>query len=259
MGQLLDMTGWVMKEHGISDSRLTVLYQDKERSGHNSYWYCQCECGTIKSIQGGKIRSGIIKSCGCYNKEFPRGKEIIEQNIIPIGTKIGKLTVIEDLGFISSPYRQGNAHASLCQCDCGSQPIIVFNSWLRAKTKLSCGCLNSKGEAYIRQLLLSANLPFIAQYTFNDLIGKQNNKFRFDFAVFNENNELQFLIEYDGEQHFQPSRGNRLKQTLDEIQERDKIKNNYCKQHNIRLKRIPYTEKMNFTIDDILSNKYNIE
>ena len=25
MGKLIDMTGWIMKEHGISDSRLTVL------------------------------------------------------------------------------------------------------------------------------------------------------------------------------------------------------------------------------------------
>ncbi len=258
MSKLIDMSGWIMKEHGVPESRLTVLYQDKKRSGHNSYWFCQCECGNIKSISSSHIRTGTIKSCGCFNKEYPRGKEIIERNIIPIGTKIGKLTVIKDLGFINSPYRTGNAHASLCQCECGSQPIIVFNSWLRANTKLSCGCLNSKGEAYIRQLLLQANIPFISQYTFDDLIGKQNNKLRFDFGVLNNKNELQFLIEYDGEQHFLPSHGNRLKQTLEEIQERDIIKNNYCKNHNILLKRIPYTEKTNFTIDDIFSNKYNI-
>ena len=60
------------------------------------------------------------------------------------------------------------------------------------------------------------------------------------------------LIEYDGEQHFNfipfwhgTEEGLALQQW------RDDIKNNYCKEHNIKLIRIPYTEEAN--IDKILA------
>jgi hypothetical protein len=48
-GKSIDMTGWVMKEHGVPDSLLTVI--EKAYSKNNSlYWKCQCECGNIKNI-----------------------------------------------------------------------------------------------------------------------------------------------------------------------------------------------------------------
>lgn len=35
------------------------------------------------------------------------------------------------------------------------------------------------------------------------------------------------------------------------------MKNEYCKCHNILLKRIPYTEQYNISYEDIISNKFN--
>lgn len=32
-------------------------------------WLCLCECGTVKVIQGGSLRGGYTKSCGCIQKE----------------------------------------------------------------------------------------------------------------------------------------------------------------------------------------------
>ena len=29
MGKKIDMTGWIMKEHGVLDSKLTVLHEEK--------------------------------------------------------------------------------------------------------------------------------------------------------------------------------------------------------------------------------------
>ena len=60
----IDMTGWVMKEHGVPDSLLTVLYEVRNEKGQ-LYWHCQCECGKEIDLPGGKIRSGNTKSCGC--------------------------------------------------------------------------------------------------------------------------------------------------------------------------------------------------
>ena len=59
-------------------------------------------------------------------------------------------------------------------------------------------------------------------------------KLRFDFAIFNDDNQLSHLIEYDGVQHFKESYWG----GLEEIQLRDNLKNQYCKEHNIKLIRI---------------------
>ncbi len=73
---------------------------------------------------------------------------------------------------------------------------------------------------------------------------------KFDFAVFGLKNNLVVLIEYDGEFHFE-------KQYSDDKFERvkihDKFKNQYCKNNNIPLLRIPYWEFDN--IEEILHNQ----
>lgn len=66
-----DMTGWVMSEHGVSESRLTVIKQVEDHvqpnGVHSSQWLCQCECGSSPfKATGGNIRSGNTLSCGCY-------------------------------------------------------------------------------------------------------------------------------------------------------------------------------------------------
>lgn len=71
----IDMTGWVMYEHGVSDSRLTVIKRvdDYIRPDgyHTSQWLCECSCKNHNHIitTGEAIRSGHTLSCGCLNKE----------------------------------------------------------------------------------------------------------------------------------------------------------------------------------------------
>ena len=44
MSKFIDMTGWIMKEHGVPNSRITVLKKNTEKY-HPVEWWCQCECG----------------------------------------------------------------------------------------------------------------------------------------------------------------------------------------------------------------------
>ena len=67
---------------------------------------------------------------------------------------------------------------------------------------------------------------------------------RFDFYVNN-----QYLIEFDGIQHFIQSKN---WEPLEDTQYRDNIKNQWCKENNIPLIRIPYTKLNTLTIDDLL-------
>ena len=77
------------------------------------------------------------------------------------------------------------------------------------------------------------NINIVPQYTFEDLSGELNNKYRFDFAILSENNNLEYLLEIDDESH----RGNSDKYA--HVRESDRLKDAYCELHNIKLIRIP--------------------
>lgn len=253
-----DMTGWVMKEHGVPDSSLTVLYL-VNKHGKGSIWHCQCECGNEVDIPGDHLRSGNTKSCGCLATLARQLENQSRGRIIQIGDTFGKLTVIANLGLRKQKSRNQQWSWSLCQCSCGSSPIEVANNLLINGHVKSCGCIKSYGESIIQQMLDKNNIVYKREYSFNDLRGPNNGLLRFDFAIFN-NNRLQYLIEFDGRNHFGIPEGNWGNYyTLNDIQEKDKKKNEYCLSHNILLKRIPYTDQYNFTYNDILSDKYNVK
>lgn len=69
MGKFIDMTGWVMKEHGVPESRLTVIDRAPSKDKH-VFWNCVCECGTKLTIRGDQLKRGVAKSCGCLQKEI---------------------------------------------------------------------------------------------------------------------------------------------------------------------------------------------
>lgn len=70
-----DMTGWKMWEHGILDSRITVIKQVEDyvspKGKHRAMWLCECNCEkhTIFITLGNGIRTGHVKSCGCWELE----------------------------------------------------------------------------------------------------------------------------------------------------------------------------------------------
>lgn len=134
MSKMIDMTGWVMKEHGVPDSKLTVIKRVANKNG-KTYWTCKCECGTIKDIRGTCLRSGQVKSCGCllHNKTSSPSTLIDETN-----NRYGRLIVISKAGTA-----KGGAAQWLCKCDCGKE-VIVRGDQLRSGNTQSCGCLNKE-------------------------------------------------------------------------------------------------------------------
>lgn len=42
--------------------------------GHNHYWQCRCECGTVREISTDSLVSGKSQSCGCLAQELRRQK-----------------------------------------------------------------------------------------------------------------------------------------------------------------------------------------
>jgi len=96
-------------------------------------------------------------------------------------------------------------------------------------------CNNTSiGEKQIRFFLKKNNIKFEEQKRFNGC--KDIKLLPFDFYLFNYN----LCIEYDGIQHF----NEKSKFYSKKLIEHDKIKNEFCKNNNIKLLRIKYNEKI---------------
>lgn len=130
---------------------------------------------------------------------------------------------------------------------------VIYN---RNRLKRGCPqCNESHGEKKIKEWLEYDNIYFKKQYEFTNLLSDLGNPLRFDFAVLNKYNKLICLIEYDGEGHF--SEKPFSKKSYETTVKHDQLKNDYCKNNNILLLRIPYWEFDN--IENILINWfYNI-
>ena len=83
---------------------------------------------------------------------------------------------------------------------------------------------------------------FILYNNINFLDCKYKTYLLFDFAIFDKNNNLLCLIEYQGDIHFKSTGGWNTQESLIERQKRDLIKRQYCKKNNIRLIEILYTD-----------------
>ena len=70
-----DMTGWKMWEHGVPDSRLTVIKQVEDYIRPNgkcsAQWLCRCSCKehNLIKVRSDALKNGKVKSCGCLNIE----------------------------------------------------------------------------------------------------------------------------------------------------------------------------------------------
>ena len=221
-----------------------------------SWWYCDCDCGTKNFIAKGVfLRAGRVQSCGCYNKEASHEKNTVNL----CGKKYGMLTVIEEIPKSDPIYEKRKNRSILwrCVCDCGNESIVSSNALRRGET-VSCGCLSSRNEWLIKDHLKTLNIKFIPQYWFEDLVSPITGyKLKFDVAVLDSDDQISFIIEYDGEQHEYGSRFSPDPQVNEEkfkkLQLYDKIKNEYCKEHNIDLLRISFREKNKLL--DIIDNK----
>lgn len=235
---------------GQKFGRLTAIKPLSERKNNSIVWECKCDCGNIINVDQKSLSTHSTKSCGCLKKESdhaPKG------NVIDLlGQKFGHLTVIARDG--SDKFGEAKW---LCECDCEAHSIIsVLSSNLRSGHTCSCGCeRRSKGERTVAKILSDNSIPYITEYKpFKFASGGYA---AFDFYVNN-----QYLIEYDGETHYQYNlHGWHNLEQLEKQQERDIIKNQWCKDNNIPLIRIPYWHLENLCIEDLLpeTSKYIME
>lgn len=227
---------------GFKSGLLTVIAEGEPDNG--ARWVCQCECGNTILVRGSALRgSKPPQSCGCerIRKLVENNKTNNVKNIL--GQTFGSLTAIEMTDMRSST----RSIIWKCKCECGKEVFVPSGDLCHGNTK-SCGCqqYKSQGEKKIKNILTVNNIPFVQEYKCKDLIFSDTGyQARFDFYVNNH-----YIIEYDGRQHFIQGNGAYdNKEKFQRTQEHDVIKNQYCKDNNIPLIRIPYTELDNITIE----------
>lgn len=101
----------------------------------------------------------------------------------------------------------------------------------------------SRGEIKISEILSMNDLNFVEEYEIPELTSENGRPLRFDFAVFDDDGNLDFLIEFQGKQHYQAVSKFGGKRGLYQQQHNDNQKRRYCALNHITLIEIPYTEE----------------
>lgn len=110
----------------------------------------------------------------------------------------------------------------------------------------------SRGEIKIEEILKQYNIPFQEEYSFEDLKAENGKLLRFDFAIFDDDGNIDFLIEFQGKQHYQPVSKFGGKSGFSKQKWNDNKKRRYCILHKIKLIEIPYYEENLITYDYIM-------
>ncbi len=213
-------------------------------------------------------KSKIIYRCNICNKEFSATPNSLlnrqacpECAVIRRGNKRRKSTdaFAEDLFRVQPNIeiigKYTGSH-SLVKCRCKNDGY-EWESYPANLLNRSAGCpvcnhKISRGETVIMNYLRIAGVEYEYNYSFDDC--KRIHKLRFDFYL----PELNTAIEFDGIQHFEEvPRFNDGCNSLQLTQERDKIKDEYCSEHGIKLIRIPFYDITN--IEEILDSELIID
>lgn len=218
---------------GKTFTYLTPLYYIK-----GGKWHCKCKCGKEIDVDTRNLNSGHTKSCGCLKKEKASNNTIDMNNY-----ETKTIKVLERAG----SDEQGTA-LWRCECKLCGNIFITRGSSIRAGYINSCGCVHSLNEQNITDLLIENNIEFSTQYTFPDLKGVGGKKLRFDFAIF-KNHKLSHLIEYNGKQHYEKSKGS-WSNGFENLIKNDQLKKEYCEKNNIKLIVIPYFQK--YSLNDLI-------
>lgn len=186
-----------------------------------------------------KVSRGMITKIW-YDANLSGKKHInLDSQAIDItGKTFGKWTVL----YKTDKRNAGGVIYWHCRCECGKEKDVLGTS-LRSGRSLSCGLHSniSKGNVKIADILDQANIFYEIQKKFSTC--KDIKELPFDFFVNNE-----YLIEYDGQQHFK-------KDSIFDYEythKHDLLKSQWCKRNNIPLIRIPYTHYKNLKVEDLL-------
>ena len=255
----------------LNNKEFKLLSDTYEGADKYLQWKClKEECGEIFEANWGNIQTGY--NCGVCD-----GRQVRLSNCLA--------TRNPELATEWHPSKNGNLTPYNFTCGSGEYAWWLCkecnHEWYvriadRNNGKGCPECNKSKGEKEINRVLTNNNWIkifqeefnlltkqdkynnyFIPQYTFDNLIGLGGGLLLFDYYM----PILNLLIEYDGEYHYKPIKKYKnepikyAEERLKKQKMHDKLKDNYTKNNNIKLLRIPYWDFDK--IEEILERELN--
>ena len=211
----------------INGIKILRQYEDNEhKAGKAIRWVCECpECHEEYLVRASRLKNGettMCKKCSSARATPPHNPPKYY-----VGAKFGCWTIVA-----ASPF----CNRWHVQCECGKQ--FCPNIMDIQKAPDSCNCsIKSKGERKIYSWLNDRNILFEMQKTFPDCKPK-NRVLMFDFFLPTYN----IIIEFDGKQHFEPNEYFGGEEQLQQTKQYDEYKNEWAKNHDIKMIRIAYHE-----------------
>lgn len=182
MGKFIDMTGWVMAEHGVPDSRLTVIERcdDYISPGGKHYiqWLCECSCPEHNQVivQSKHLRCGHTKSCGCMSKEHMQ--------------KLGYNSKIYNKYDLSGSYGIGyTSKGEEFYFDKEDISIINNYTWCIDSSDRVCSSDNGK-TIYLSRLVMNAPDNMDVDHIFHNRRDNRKSKLRICLHIDNCKNNL---------------------------------------------------------------------
>lgn len=233
-----------MKEIGKIYGTNKILEKSKKTDKRNRiYWTCQCIlCNNIRDVRDDNVFQKC-RSCAAKTRAYSKKTSIID-NLT--GKTFGYWFVI------SKSLKPNYWH---CKClHCGTEKDVFRGNLISGKSK-SCGCINSWGEHSLILLFNKYKISFQKEYIFKDLLSDKQKPLRFDFAIFNKENKLFCLIEFDGRQHKEFDKNWKMSyKDFQRLQYLDKLKNIYCRRNNLKLYRLTQKTNLEFFVLKLSQN-----
>lgn len=204
----------------------------------HTYHIVKCKkCGHIRNTSENNLYRNL--ECGCVTGTFKTRtpEEFINQ--------VNQNT--QDTYELVSSYNGQSAKVKLRHKKCGFIRTVWAHDAINGKFLCPhCDKKESRGCRYISNYLKNHNIHFEKETPL------RNSQQRFDFYF----PAINAALEYDGRQHFEETN---FFMPLEQIQALDKKKNQYCKENDITLYRIPYyfTNKEVQQVLDQIINKFN--
>ncbi|AYV77057.1 MAG: DUF2726 domain-containing protein [Barrevirus sp.] len=185
-----------------------------------------CECGKQSKISYNAFRDGH-RCWDCGIKKTADSRRLTLQEVQDFFKQ-------NNCTLLSTTYVNNSSPLEYI-CVCGNKSTICFSSFQQGHR---CGCIRSKGETMLAQILDKLKLEYTRQHTYPDC--RNVYCLPFDFYVYY--NGRIFLIEFDGLQHFKFVERFGGADGFAQRIEHDHIKNTYCIDNDIPILRISSKE-----------------
>lgn len=253
----IDGYEWMVQPNDILQGYGCPRCAGNERYGHEEYVRRVAEINSDIEVIGFYInnQTKILHKCKIDGHEWmatpnhilhnsgcpmcsANAKKLHEQYVLEVKSLNPN---IEVLGLYDGAFTKISHKCKICGYEWSSFPNNIL---------CGCGCPKCKeshGERNIGKWLDRYDILYQRQKTFDDCKNKRLLPFDFYLPDYN------VLIEYNGKQHYEPVAYFGGIKNFEGIVERDKIKEEYCKQNNIPLFKIPYFAN----IDEELERLYH--